>query len=444
MPRGAAIRFSIAGLLGAVMLYLAVFWEPVVVLDDPATAEPEQPMVAVPQIDSKTLAEAKDATHEERLFLEAAPMSHLLAQSLNVSDEAARALGMPRHMVPLDEVRKDPASWRGRYLYYRGKIEELVGPRPGHPVPGYGVYEARLRTQGGDAVLFTFSQPPASGIQPGAFVRAEGFLMKLRDSAYPTPLDRAPLLVGARLREDYEDWPKVTQLDPEKLATVLDVQKDGDRIVPADDSWRTLAEDQTLALWHLGSYVRDGDAGTPEQWREVPALNAQETWTALKNNDVARGEPMRILGTLAALRTIAAKPNPAGITEWTEAWIQVRDLGGKTIPVWLPDSVRQPLGASLEVRGRYFRRYSYETRRGAQIWTPLFVAAALDPFVFDTSAGMKEISAYAFFGAALLVAIAFWSTRRERRRSQQQETDLIERRRRRRTRLAAAAPPAAE
>ncbi|MGE3173950.1 MAG: hypothetical protein AB7O97_15095 [Planctomycetota bacterium] len=439
IPRGAAIRLGLAATLVAALLYVVVFWQPPKPTT-PVDLTPEPPLVAVPQLDSALLQKAKDATREDRLFLEAEPFSHLLAQALNVSEEAGRALGMPKTMVPVDDLRADPDAWRGRWLFYRGKVEDLTGPRPGHPVPGYGIYEATLKLASGERVLFAFSQPPGEGVHPGGWARAEGYVLKLRDIAYPQDLQRAPLLVGSQLREDYEDWQPVRELDGDKLSHILDVRREGDEIVTSNDSWRTLDVDQALALWHLGAYARDVAPKSFEEWRRVPALASQTIWQLFRTDSVERGTPFRVMGMLVGLRTVRARPNPAGIEEWTEAWVQVRDLGGKTIPIWVPRSVTQPLGASLEVRSYYYRRYAYESRDGQQHWVPLFVAADLEPFVFDAGTGMQQIGWIALGGMSLLVALALWGQRRERARVRGQEDALAARRRQRREKVAAPSP----
>ncbi len=437
MPRGAIVRMLAVGAFCALSMYLVLFWEPTVEIRDGELAREQAPLVSVPRLDSSILDKAKDATREERLFLEAEPLSHLLAQSLNVSDEAARALGIPDEMPPIAALQTNMQQWRGRWIWLHGKIERLEGPKPGHPVPGYGVYEATLRLADDNFAIFAFSQPPEGGVDVGGWARAEGYVLKLRDVPYPVDMKLAPLLVGARLQKDYEQWAPVTTLDPGAMADVDDVSKQGGELQPSDSSWRTIDEDQSGALWHLGAYVRDVQPMTKAQWRAVPALNAQEVWESFKRNEVPRGTPLRILGTLAATRTITARPNPAGIREWTEAWVQVRDVGGKTIPIWLPKGQKTTLGISLEVKAHYFRRYSYETRNGKQIWTPLFVANGLDPFVFETGRGMREISVWAFGGTVLLIVGVWWGARRERQRSAAQEDALIERRRKRRTAAAA-------
>lgn len=439
IPVGSLVRMGFAATLVAALLYLVVFWQPAAPVVDPAALDlVEPPLVAVPHIDMELLKSAKDRVREERLFLEAEPLSHLLAQSLNVSDEAARALGRPAHMVPLEDLRADPSGWRGRWLFYRGRVETLGEPRPGHPVPGYSIYDATLRLSSGEAVLFTFSKPPNEGVHIGGFARAEGFLLKLRDTALPTELTQAPMLVGAELRADFEDWGPVEQLDRERLSHIIDTKPEGDRIMPSTDSWRTIDDDQNVPLWHLGAYARDAAPRTRQEWRQVPALASQEVLNEFRRNEVERGRPMRVMGMLASMRTIRAQPNPAGIEEWTEAWLQVRDVGGRVIPVWVPKAVNVPLGSSLEVRAYYYRRLAYETRSGKEMWTPLFVAADLDPFVFDTSTGMREIGAVVLCGAVALIAVVVWSNLRERRRVRASEDALSARRRRRRDRLATA------
>ena len=394
MPRGSAIRLMATAAFCALALYLVVFWNPAVEIQQGTIGEPEAPLVSVPHIDSAVLDKAKDATREQRLFLEAEPLSHLLAQSLNVSPEAARALGMPADMVPITALQTNIGEWRGRWIYYRGKIEQLAGPRPGHPVPGYGIYEATLRLRDGSLVLFTFSKAPEADVVEGAWARAEGYVLKLRDVAHPTESAKTPLLVGAELKKDYEDWAPVTTLDPNALAKVDDVVREGADVLSSEDSWKAIDEDQSSALWHLGAYARDVAPMTKAEWRKVPALNAQDIWEAFKKNEVARGTPMRI----------------------------------------------QQLGSSLELNAYYFRRYSYETRNGKQMWTPLFVANSLDLFVFETGRGMREISSWAFGGTVLIALFAWWGARREKQRSAAQEDALIERRRKRRRTAANTAP----
>lgn len=442
LPRSTAIRLGACAVLCAVLVYVVLFWNPGPVVDPTALAPVETALVDVPNLDHALLVKAKDRTREERLFLEAEPLSHLLAQSLNVSPEAARAMGMPERMPPVEALRTRADEWRGRWIWFRGEVEAIEGPRPGHPVPGYSVFEAVLRLDDGNRVLFAFSKPPGEGLAVGATARAEGYVLKLRDLAVPADLREVPMLVGAQLRLDYRQWEPVTKLDPEVLGKAdTDVVQEGGRLVPSPDTWKTIdvVQRDDQVLWHLSAYARDGAPKTLEEWRLVPALNAQEIWEAFKKNEVHRGTPMRVLGMLAAVRTIQAQPNPAGIEDWTEAWLQVRDLGGKTIPVWVPGRTDQPLGTSLEVRGFYLRRYTYTTRDGQERWSPLFVAARLDPFVFDGGRRLTEAASWTLGVALVFMLLVVVGARREGRRSRAQEDALVQRKKNRRQRLAAAA-----
>lgn len=437
MPRGTLVRLGACAVLCAVLVYIVLFWNPGPVLDPVDTKLPEPALVDVPTLDRELLGKAKDRTREERLFLEAEPLSHLLSQSLNVSPEAARAMGMPERMPPVAALRTHPAEWRGRWIWFRGEVETIEGPRPGHPVPGYSVFEALLKLDDGSRVLFAFSRPPAEGLAPGAVARAEGYVLKMRDLAMPEDLREVPMLVGAELRLDYRQWEPVTNLDPEVLAKGgADVVEEGGRLVPSPETWKSIdvVQRDDQVLWHLSAYARDGAPKTMTEWRRIPALNAQEIWDGFKKNETPRGTPLRVLGMLAAARTIQAQPNPAGIEDWTEAWVQVRDLGGKAIPIWVPGRNELPLGSSLEVRGYYLRRYTYTTRSGEERWAPLFVAARLDPFVFDGGHRMTEAASWALGVALLFMLLLIVGARREGRRSRAQEDALLQRRKNRRHR----------
>lgn len=444
IPRGTMIRLYACAGLCAVLLYLVLFWNPGPAIEPATLPPPEQPLVSVPTLDRALLGKAKDSTREERLFLEAEPLSHLLAQALNVSPEAARALGMPEHMPPVEALRTNTEVWRGRWIWFRGVVESIDGPRPGHPIPGYSVFEALLRLEDGQRVLFAFTKPPAAGVEVGATARAEGYVLKLRDLAMPEDLRNVPMLVGAELERDYRQWDAVQAIDDSLLAAERpDLVSEGGKLVPSPESWLPIdaVQGENRALWHLAAYARDGAPKTLEEWRRVPALSSDEIWDGFKKDEVHRGTPMRILGMLAAVRTIQASPNPAGVEEWTEAWLQVRDLHGKTIPVWVAGRTDQPLGTSLEVRGFYLRRYCYRTRDGSERWTPLFVAARLDPFVFDGGHRMAEAAAWTLGAAFVLMIMVVIGVRRENKRSRAQEDALVQRRRNRRQKRAGSAEP---
>ncbi len=419
-----AARFVIAGLVVACLAYLLTSLE-----RTPAAAPPTalEPVVAVPELDHKVLATARDDTREHRLLVEPEPLRHLLATAIDVGPTVANALGMPAEPVPLDELRKAPANWRGRWLFYEGTIEHLAGPRDGHPIAGRSIYEATLRLRSGDAVMVAFSLPPQEPLAVGSWARAEGFLLKLRDATYPTKIDLAPMLVGRELLREYERWPPVTSLDTNLLASVNDAS-----FAEGAPVWRTIDQDQAEPLWHLGAFVRDTAAQRGlADWRKIGTLN-NDLHKPLREGKLARGTPMRVFGSLILRRTIVASPNPAGIQHWTAAWLQVREYsGGSLVPVWVPKRVAElPERVQLEVRGYFYRWAIYETQTGQARWTPLFVAADLDPYVLDTGLGLRSVAPWlAGIGVALL-AFIFTVQWRARRAADQHTRAMYELRRR--------------
>jgi hypothetical protein len=136
----------------------------------------------LPELDPEIMARARDGTRAERLVTDVEPLEHLLERSLLVTPAVARKLGMPAQPEPISRLRQHPDRYRGKYLWYKGQLELLLPPKPGHPVPGYSLYEGLLRTADGEPVLFAFSVPPAEGLAEGDWVRMEGFFLKLRDT----------------------------------------------------------------------------------------------------------------------------------------------------------------------------------------------------------------------------------------------------------------------
>lgn len=434
VPRGPAVKFAILGLLLGILAYIAFYWQGPKRIVDPTETPVETPVIEAPQLDRTILAEARDATREQRLVLEAEPLSHLLEKALNVSPPVAEALGRRTAPVPVTEVAAAPDRWRGEWLWYRGRLEELAGPKPGHPVRGYSIWEATIRTSGDETVLVTFSLPPEGDVHKGGIVRAEGFLLKIRDLTFPNERNTVPMLVGNSLLRDYEAWPPVTSLDPAQFAGIRDGNHVDGRFEPGPDCSIGLFDDQAVPLWHLGSYaLHEEPRLTKAEWREKPAFASKAILTEALQGRMERGAPVRILGQFVQARTQRAVPNPAGIEDWTEAWVQIRDLGGKTVPVWIPGKVR-PLvqGTGLEVNAFYYKRIVYETLRGTEVITPVFVATELEPFVLRIPEEMHHIALWLGAGALALTIWIFLSQRRLAKQSSEAQQELARRRRQRR------------
>lgn len=427
------VRLLVCGCLVAGIAYL-------IGLGDTAPAPPPEelqvePTVIAPRLDRDLLASVHDATREQRLQLELEPLRHLLQSAIDVGPTVAAALGMPGRPVAVATIRADLATWRGRWLWYEGELVDLTGPRQGHPIDGYSIFEATIRLADGGHAIATFSIAPDAAIQKGSWVRIEGYLLKLRDTTYPLDVREAPLLVGRALQRDYEDWGPVHAVDAALMAQVDDT-----RWFPGDPMWHTLEQDQTEPLWHLAAFARDTAVDrTFAEWRQIGILNAAEFLVPFRDHEVVRGTPLRIIGTLIRRMTVAAPANPAGIEFWTEAWVQVREFGGALIPIWVPKRVGDlPLQAQLEVRGFYYRRFAYEAKTGKRHSVPLFVAADLDRYDLGTDPAMRQIGIVLGCILTGLMLLFGWGARRASRQSREHQREMDARRRRRRERLAGA------
>jgi hypothetical protein len=437
-PRSAWWRIAVMGVMLALLLFVAVFdgfGGTETTSNERVVLRPALPAAELYTPDPAILALAKDSTRRERLLREPQPFEHLLEKALNVVPDIAAALGMPTEQVPIARLRADPSRHRGRYLWYKGVLEALSPGKSRHPVPRYQVHEGRLRTDSGEQVLFAFSVPPPEDLVVGKdWVRIEGFFLKLRDDHFP-PIDQAPILVGAELTRSLPDWRAVEELDPAVLARIHDGNVGG-TIVDEQDMATPLVEAQDVPLWHLASYAAHQRATLPPaEFDRFPALTTEAQWRELESGSSPKGSRYRLMGTFQLGRTFAAKTNPLGIESWSEVWIQCRDLGGRTLPIWLPIALGDEWRRNQTViaHGYFFKRYLYVSQNGERHFAPLFVAASLEPF--SISLGLFDNAiARLFAGLVAIVTLGFllWA-RRDRRQHREHETQLIERRRRRRS-----------
>jgi hypothetical protein len=435
------------GAVLALLLFFTFFYQPAAAgLDTGAPAVLEE-STPVPELDRELMALAADRTRAERLATEPEPFAHLLEKSLLVTPAVARKLQMPALPVPVASLRRQPDHYRGKYLWFKGQLEYLSPPQPGHPVPGYQAYEGRLRTSDGEPVLFAFSMPPPQGVGEGSWVRIEGYFLKLRDAHLPSPLDMAPMLVGPELLAAHADWEAVEQLDPAVLARVRDGRWNGHEFEGGEDMGALLVDSQDVPLWHLAGYaMRQDEKLAAADRRRVPAFTHEGQFEQLRTGELGKGTGLRILGTFVQARILPARVNPLGIESWSEVWVQVRELAGKAIPIWIPGPVEPTWKRHMPVTclGYFFKRYSYTTTQGEVRWTPLFVSARLEPVELAGNA-LGNAMAMAFAGLVAVVASIFavmaWRDRRQRERH---ETLLLERRRQRRARAASPAPAPGE
>jgi len=434
-------RILFFGVLLAGFVYAVFFYQPASAPTDVSPVITEK--TPVPELDRNLLAQVRDATRNDRIPVEREPLAHLLAKSMQVVPAVARALGMPDEPLPLDVLRANAEANRGRYLWYKGVLEAVDPGREGHPLMGYRIYEARIRTAEGERILFAFSVPPPADLGVGDWVRVEGFFLKLRDATYPAELNLAPLLVGPELLPAYPDWKAVAKLDPTVLARIKDgVRQDGVDVDPQQATLR-LPFSQDVPLFHVASYAlhREGELTAPER-ASLPAFDTADQWNAAYRGEIERGQAFRLAGIFCRAHVIEAKANPLGIDHWSEVWLYCRGFAQRPFAVWLPKHVGEwSHSDTARCVGYFFKRYAVVGGDGEQHFCPLFVAADLERVDFNPLAASRMVGLVIGVVTAVLVLVFFVLARRDRRDRLEHEASLVQRRRRRRGLSAPVAAP---
>ena len=225
--------------------------------------------------DGQILAAVRDKTASDRSVIHADAIQHLLKRALNVTPDIAEALGMQDQQLPVDVLRGNPDHYRGRYLWYKGKLDYFEPTQTRHPVHGYSIYEGHLRIarqdqKPADVVFFYVSKPAAPQIKVGDFARIEGYFLKLRDEHLLAKAEKGPLLIGSQLKPDYPDWKAVEKLDLGVLGRVENAIWRNETWLHTRDVRLTLPESEDTPLWHLASFAMNQQALiTEEEIRRV-------------------------------------------------------------------------------------------------------------------------------------------------------------------------------
>jgi hypothetical protein len=432
LPIGEGTRVAFLGVLLAAFVYFVFFYEPDAPPVDVSPVITEK--TPVPSLDPAVLGQIRDATRNDRIPVEREPLAHLLEKSMLVVPAVAKALGLPDEPMPIAQLRSSAESLRGRYLWYKGVLESLETPRDGHPIKGYRIHEARIKTNDGEQVLFAFTVPPADDVRVGDWVRIEGFFMKLRDAHFPVELNQAPLLVGPELYRAYPDWKAVAALDPAVLARIKDGVRENGVDVDLQGADVRLPHAQDVPLWHFASYAQHQRATlTPAEVAALPAFDRREQWDAIGRTQGQRGAAFRLSGIFCRAHVIEAKTNPLGIENWSEVWLYSRGFSHRPFAVWIPKHVGEwSHKDTARCVGYFFKRYVVDGGDGKPHFCPLFVAADLERVDFNPLAASKKVGLGLGAVTAVIIVLFFALARRDRKETTRHEDDLLRRRRRRR------------
>ena len=430
------------GLVG--FLYFLPHRRPV----NPTSPRVERAVVEVKQFqpDPRILKKVTDATPSDRSVTEPEAMQHLLKLALNMTPDIAAALRMPEHAIPVDSLRQNPQSYRGRYLWYKGKLEYFQEVKTRHPVQGYKIYQGYLRTTAAnpeeeEVVFFYVSKPPEEEIGVGDFARIQGYLMKLRDEHLLVKTDKpSPLLIGKMLKPAYPDWKAVDKVDLSILRRAKNATWRNGRWINDEEAWLSLQESESTPLWHLASLARHQLQQLEPQQTSIPYLLTKNQIDEFKFGARDQGTPVRIKGRFAWSRIFKADTNPAGIDSWSEVWIQLPRLGGMSVPIWIAKDIAEGDKKwrrlqDVELVGYYFKNHHYQTVTDEKRFTPLFVAAGLEAVELPVNP-LRSTLGYLFMGAiVLLIWTIFMMFRTNLKETAKHEEELVGRRRRRRGRL---------
>lgn len=388
----------------------------------------------IPTLDRALLDQVRDATRNDRIPVEPAPLAHLLEKSMQVVPAVARALGMPDEPMPFDVLRANPERFRGRYLWYKGEVEALEPGREGHPLRGYRIFEARIKTPEGERVLFNYSVPTPADLKVGDWVRVEGFFLKLRDAHFPVPLNQAPLLVGPELLPAYPDWQAVEQLDPGVLGRVKDGVRENGVDIDLQSAPLRLPQSQDVPLFHLASHALHRLASTtPAEAAAIPMFETGDQWNSILRGEIERGTAFRLAGIFCRAHVIEAKANPLGIENWSEVWLYARGFAQRPFAVWLPKHVGEWSHAdTARCTGYFMKRYVVEGGDGKPHLCPLFVAGDLERVDFNPLAASKRVGLVIGGVTAAIILLFLALGRRDRRDAKKHEESMVSRRRRRR------------
>lgn len=393
--------------------------------DDLVPAPIATPLV---QVDHALLDTVRDGTPAERARLERDVRLHLLDLSSRLIYGDLERLGL--HKADRKALMADPAAHRGEALWVIGRLKWWDSATLD------GLYEVRgeLEDEQGGSWAFLVATEPRdlsragplasvpSDIEIGEVVRLKGFFFKDVDLARPDrTLFTAPMLVGRELLRSAFRIEPVTSIDDgmrERLARVQD-QTLGLAELPLESP----------VFYELLSFAKHGapdDFAPPDQITETtptPLLTRPDDW---------RGRPVQIVGTLLVAEQPPLGPNgenPLGEPLVWTLWLsdaRAGEMGTMELFTFDIPAGLKP-GMIVEAKGRFFRRYAYESGShkphiasvivANQVWTYVPPADTFTPMLVKSLVG----------GAALVLIVIVLGNLRDRRASSKERARRMDR-----------------
>jgi len=398
--------------------------------DVPAYSEIPTERVVIPEFDMHEVFEGlQDDTPESRLVLETEALDAVFDYGRLFTPQHYEALD-PRSLDPdtLAAIEAKPGDFRVSAFLARGEVLSLKTRRRNATRPEE--ITGTLALEDGGYSHFVVLEAPA-GLAVGDFARVDGVFLKLYRSEGPEGWWDGPLLCGAKATASVARIDLDGPISTDALAEIQDDNLERTTGLPETAQWQLMARALAEA---------QGTATDPIDWESVPLLDDQTVSEVFTDGDAHRGKPFRfeVLRNLDG-RTKAAGENPLRIDRITTGWIASQTWKGSAHMIHYLSPFDKPVlstryGEATYVAGHgfFFKNMSYETHEGNLGRVPVFILAAVDPFI-PADDEQTVLVMWSVLGATvLLVLLLLFLLMRDKQKARALQAELVRRRRARR------------
>jgi len=392
--------------------------------------------LVVPPFDGQELLAAiDDATPEGRLVLAGDGLTSLLYYSNLLGPRHYAALEAPAlDAAAAAQLLADPAAARARPYRVRGWVEEL-GRRRRNANLEESYATLRLEDQATRAHV-TFLEPAEEkDLGLGDFVHFDGLFAQAYRAPVAGSLIEGPLFAARELERSYPSRPA---LGADELRALLIAEVD-------DDQLGDVRPDPHGALWELMAYA--SERADEVDWEGALELDSPTLGALVEDGEAFRGVPFRLpISINLDSWTSLAGENRLRLERLTRGWIGNSVWkGAAPVIQWIapfeaPHLADRARSAHFVTgRGFFLRNVFYEKVDGSPGRTPLFVMAAVEPFVPPVDPRPRLLMMGVLFGTIGIIGLIWFLLRRDRRAARRLHEDLVRRRRARAVRDGAGA-----